>query len=954
MNITMKLLIRKYMTHKRLALSIELGGILIILFVSYLLGSSLSNFTYEINNSSEVGQITNNRYLEIPTTVYDINGNKITSFFRKNRRLSKISEIPSNLINAFIVGEDKLFYQHKGVDISGLIRAAVKNIAAWRVVEGGSTITQQLAKQLFTKKERTYSRKFKELKYTLRLEKSYTKSEILEFYFNKIDFGHEVYGVKAAAMYFFGKRNLNDLSVVECAMLAAILPAPNKFSPFKNRTIATVRLKKILKKMIKKGYTSRGEVDKSYEHFWNTISINRMKVTSGQTWTKREDKAPYFSEYIRKIAQKTLVEELGYKEDYLKTGGLKIYTTLNLEKQEIARQHVRNQLEKQDRIYSRNSALIYKRIKNQYTDVLNFIGYTNKDHFFQLKYKQYLEDVQAYINENVELLSFISSTNSLYQLDTLFDKHAQSLRDYSNSLKAQGALISIEPSTGYIVAMIGGRRFTRGSQFNRAVLARRQAGSTFKTFVYGAALLRGYGIGTIVGYKGPRRSKRNKKGKTKGSPVYLANAIKYSINKHAVETIKNIGPQRVVNFAAPLLGIDKKRLPVDPSLALGSASITPFELCRAMAIIANDGKEVVPIAILRIEDKNGNIIKDYVKDAYAGKPKRIISPLIARSLTYMLAGVIRGGTGSAAAHNAGFYRQAAGKTGSTNGYKDAWFAGFTANLSTVVWVGFDKGMSLGYHQYGGEVAAPIWARFMRDAHHDLPNLKLKYAAKGGMKKAPWVKDLPEPKDETKDEEVEDLDEKNGPSFISYTHLLTKNNEIKSPWDAIKEMEDLRDRENGKSEDSASNKDNTKPVKNGEKPVGNNNGKTNTEGQNNPTEWGKLIKNNSQTSETKDPTDPKDPTNPKNGEKINGKDPKDPKGSVNPKNDGTSKNGDKANGKDPKDPKDPVNPKNDGTSKDDKNGEKTDVKDPKDPKDSTKSEVRKNGEKLDKTKSEAKP
>ncbi len=933
----MKLIIRNYITNARKVLAIELGGMILILLVSYLLGNGLSDFINEINNSSEVEQITSNRYLEIPTTVYDINGTKITSFFRKNRRISKISEIPSDLINAFIVAEDKLFYRHKGVDISGLIRAAIKNIMAWRVVEGGSTITQQLAKQLFTKKERTYSRKFKELKYTLRLEKSYTKSEILELYFNKIDFGHEVYGVKAAAMYFFGKKDLKDLSVVECAMLAAILPAPNKFSPFTNKIIATARLKKILNKMIKKGYTSRHQVDKSYEHFWNTVSINQIKVASGQSWTKREDKAPYFSEYIRQIAEKTLTQELGYKKDYLYTGGLKIYTTLNLKKQDMARQHLRDQLERQDRIYSRNFALRYKLIKNEYTDLVNFLGYTTRGNYFQFRYKQYLEDIQSQINQDVELLSFISNANSLYQLDTLFEKHGQSLRDYSNGLKAQGALISIEPSTGFIVAMIGGRRFTRASQYNRAVLARRQAGSTFKTFVYGAALLRGYGIGTIVGYKGSKRSKRNKKRKTNRSPIYLANAIKFSINKHAVETIKNIGPQRVINFAAPLLGIDKKRLPADPSLALGSASITPLELCRAMAIIANDGKEVTPIAILRIEDKNGNIIKNYVKDAYEqGKPKQIISPLIAHSLTYMLARVVRGGTGSAATHNARFYRQAAGKTGSTNGYKDAWFAGYTANLSTVVWVGFDKGMSLGFRQYGGEVAAPIWARFMRDAHHDLPNLQLKYARKGGMKKAPWIKELPDiTGDDSKDEDVENLNESNGSTFISYSHLLTKNNEIKSPWDAIIEMEDLK---GGEKKDKA-NIDKKKGTTN---PKGQTSPKKDT-----PIEWGKLHKNQGTEGKNNGSTSPKGQTKPhkdnewgklhknqgtapvKNGERPTDKN----KGSTSPEGQKDDKNKPPKNGEKPIDKnKGSTSPVNNGEKPIDKNKESAS------PKDQTKSHV----------------
>jgi len=319
----------------------------------------------------------------------------------------------------------------------------------------------------------------------------------------------------------------------------------------------------------------------------------------------------------------------------------------------------------------------------------------------------------------------------------MIEKYRNDMANSNQTLKAEGALISLDPATGYIVAMVGGRKFGKKNQFNRAVLARRQPGSTFKAFVYGAALQsRNFHPNTIMGYK--------IRG-DKASALPLKNALKYSVNTAAKNTIKNIGPRRVINFAAPMLGIERSRLPEDPSLAYGTGEVTPLELCRGFAVYANDGKEVIPIAIRRITDRDGKVIKDFEKEYYVDNtPRQLISPRLARSMTGMLRGVVRGGTGANAARRAGFWRPAAGKTGSTQNYKDAWFVGFTPNLATAVWVGFDTGMSLGYHQFGGEVAAPIWARFMRDAHKDLPYKAFKTAYwRWGAKRAPWVKEPPE-------------------------------------------------------------------------------------------------------------------------------------------------------------------------------------------------------------------
>ncbi len=742
-----------YYTKRTIIAFIEIALIVFIFGLAYLSGKVLGVGISEYKNGAIVHELDDYKDFELPTIVYDKYGEMITQFTTFNRELVSFDNIPNNLIDAFLVTEDKRFFEHDGLDYVSIIRAALNNYKARKIVEGGSTISQQLAKLFFTDKARTFKRKIYEAWIAVSIEKRYSKKEILEKYLNKIYFGHGVYGVTAATNYFFGKK-LEDISYIEAAMLASIPSAPNKYSPFQNPDSARQRHKTIVNRLIHQGYLSEPDANQQFKSFWLSIRKRMINVSSYAFQKYRKDKAPYFSEYVRTTAEKYLTDVLGYKKEFLYKGGLQIYTTIDLEKQAMARKHLQSQLKRQDGYFNRNNRGTYYYLNKNYSDLFNFLGQSFLDSNYLFRYKEKLAGLFTYLQHEARVLELAGDLFALDRVDRLMEKYNKSKIDDNLGRKSEGALISLEPKTGRIIAMVGGRQFTAKNQFNRAVYARRQPGSTFKAFLYGAALQsRNFHPNTIVAYKCPYED---------CPTVTVRQALKFSLNTTARQLIDNIGPKRVINFAAPMLGIEKERLPADPSLALGSGEVTPLELCRGLAVYANDGREVIPIAITKILDRYGKVLVDFEEEIIKkGGRKQLIKPDLAYLMTSLLKGVIRGGTATRGVLGSGFYRPAAGKTGSTNDYKDAWFVGYTPNLATAVWVGFDKGMSLGYRQYGGEVAAPVWAKFMRDAHKDLP---LKYFKRPtrfppAVKRAPWVKEPLKARERGTEEELklDDLD-----------------------------------------------------------------------------------------------------------------------------------------------------------------------------------------------------
>jgi penicillin-binding protein 1A len=554
----------------------------------------------------------------ITSRVYSDNNKLLAEFFVENRTPVSLTDVPAMLINALIATEDTRFYTHHGLDPRGIARAFTRNIRARKVLEGGSTLTQQLAKVLFLTPERSYTRKLKEMTLALRIEQRYTKQEILSLYLNQIYFGSGAYGVESAAQIYFGK-SVKELDMAECALLAGLPRSPKYYSPFKAPENARGRRAYVLNRMVATGVITRAQADDA-----------KREPLPSQPTVKVGGPAPYFVEYIRQKVEERFGASILY------SGGLNIYTSINDDLQKYAEQAV----------------------------------------------KEGLEKIEA--------------------------RH----RNTGASPPLQAALIATEPLTGHILAMVGGRDFSE-SQFNRAWQALRQPGSAFKPVIFAAALERGFGATDILD-DSPLTIKVDRKKNwtpenfthTYQGLVTLRKALAQSLNVPTVKLLEKIGVDETIQYARKF-GI-RSPLTHYLSLALGSSDVTLFELTSAYAVFANHGTKLGPISILMITDSSGRIL--YTNDAL---PVQVMKPETAYLITNLLRGVIERGTGWKARE---LGRPAAGKTGTTNDYRDAWFMGYTPNLVAGVWVGYDDHRSIGPKETGARAALPIWLAFMKKAH----------------------------------------------------------------------------------------------------------------------------------------------------------------------------------------------------------------------------------------------
>lgn len=546
--------------------------------------------------------------------IYDVHGNLITTVHATENRLPvKLSQVPKDLQNAFIATEDNRFYSHHGVDPIGIMRAIWVNIAHDGVAEGGSTITQQLARNAFLTQDRTLKRKIMEAMLAIRIEQYYTKQEILEMYLNQIYFGQGAYGVQAAAHVYFGK-NVQDLDLAQSAMLAGLPQSPNYYSPLTNYKAGKARQAVVLGQMVKYDYIDQATADKAKDE---DLGL-REKSEAAHS----DNNASYFIDYvISEIAEK-------YGDDAVYKDGLKIYTTIDMKAQDAAVQAMHN-------------------LPNFYTD----------------------------------------------------DK---------GLTQPQGALIAINPHNGYIVAMVGGRG---DDSFNRAVLAERQPGSAFKPFVYLAAIQDGMTPGTVMDDKKIEFngwSPKNYEGTYSGQ-MTLRYALQHSVNTIAVQLADAVGMRKVLNLASSL-GITTLDDSKDNNLAAALGGLTngvkPIDMAVAYGTLANGGVKVKPVAITKIEDRNGQVVEEN-----STEEQRVVDPKYAYVITNMLESVMSGGTGGGASIG----RPAAGKTGTTDESKDAWFVGYTPDLVAAVWMGDDYGIETLDGITGGTVPAVIWRDFMSQA-----------------------------------------------------------------------------------------------------------------------------------------------------------------------------------------------------------------------------------------------
>ncbi|HEY7191117.1 MAG TPA: PBP1A family penicillin-binding protein [Vicinamibacterales bacterium] len=564
------------------------------------------------------------------TTLLDAQDRPAFTIFREQRIDVPLSRVSKRLVQAILAIEDQRFYDHSGVDVLRVAGAAMNNLLEGRFAQGGSTLTQQLARQSFLTPDKTIRRKITEVLVATRLEHQFSKDEILSLYLNKVYFGDGLYGVEAASLGYFNK-HAADVSLEEAALLAGLVKAPSAYAPTVSLQRARARRNVVLQAMRDSRVIDRA----TYE----TAAKSPVVINDGLR--AGEDYGQYFKEEVRRF----LVGKFGWERVY--QGGLRVYTTIDLEMQKAAEAEVTNAIAE---IEKRQVASKAKKIDDQ-------------------------------------LL--------------------------------QAALVAMDPHTGEVRAMVGGRDFMQ-STFNRATQARRQPGSAFKPFVYAAALERGFSPATLIedldqpimtlqGAWVPEDEHSD------GSPMTMRTALRTSSNRAAVQMLEDVGIPITVDYAKRL-GVGS--VPSVPSLALGSGEVTLDAMTAAFSTFANGGMVPTPVLVRRVESITGEVL---YTDDHAQRQQRAVSETTAFQMADMLEDVINQGT-AWPARREGFMLPAAGKTGTTNDYHDAWFVGFTPHLAAGVWVGYDQPRTIIGRGYAADLAVPLWARFMKQAtRNDKPD-----------------------------------------------------------------------------------------------------------------------------------------------------------------------------------------------------------------------------------------
>ena len=597
--------------------------LVIMTFLTTLIVSGVISYLYFTHDLPSIETLKNYK----PSTVtkfFSEDGEIIGEFSIERREVVSLERIPNHLIQAFISGEDARFFHHKGLDYIAILRALFRDIFSGEIVQGGSTITQQVVKSLLLSPEKSFARKVREAILAYKIEKNLSKEEILFLYLNQIYLGHGAYGVATAAENYFGK-SVDELDLAESAMLAGLPQAPSKNSPYHHPEQAKKRQTYILNRMVEEGFISNSDLQKALE--------KPLKIKSKQN--PFLERAPHFVEHVRRYVEEKYGKEALYKN------GLQVYTTIDMDFQRVAQEAVESGLKE-------------------------------------------IEKREKYLPADLPL-------------------------------NLEGALVCFDLETGYIKAMIGGRDYKR-SQYNRATQARRQTGSAFKPIVYASALDKGYTPVSIIvdspiifEWGGKKWKPKNFEQKFFG-PTTLRNALTHSINIVTVKIAQDVGIDYIKDYAKKL-GIPSA-LHGDLSMALGSSSISLYELTKAYAVFANQGNTFRPIFIKKILDRDGNLLEENLPLFYPREPsegEQVISAQTAYLMTYLLEGVVQNGTGWRAK---ALGRPVAAKTGTTDQFLDAWFIGYTPELITGVWVGFDEESSLGENETGARAASPIWVNFM--------------------------------------------------------------------------------------------------------------------------------------------------------------------------------------------------------------------------------------------------
>ncbi|MDD5628435.1 MAG: PBP1A family penicillin-binding protein [Elusimicrobia bacterium] len=577
----------------------------------------------------------------VPTRITD-SSDRLIGEFSSARALYVRSpeDLPPFLKKALVATEDGTFYRHHGINYRATARALLANLRRLRLAQGGSTITQQLAKLMFTTRKKTLGRKIFEAFCARKLEEKFTKDQILLMYFNYAYYGHGCFGIESAARFYFGKP-AKDLDIGECALLAGIVNSPVRFSPYEHPDLAKARQHTVLVRMAKLHFLPASAVERYWSDFWAAMD-QRLKTPETSFWRMNVNAAPYLVETVRRALEKDFGRERILK------GGLRVRTTFDLDVQQAAQTALRQELAAVNRGVSRSSAAV------------------------------------------------------------------------------TGGLAAVRPADGAILALVGGPAFNYSDQLNRAVDIARPMGSSIKPFVYAAAFESGKYkpedkmLDAPVKYRrgGKVWAPRNYDNKYYGE-VALAEALRRSLNSVAVKLLDQVDIDAVIALLSLAAGVPRQDWPRNLTLALGTADVSPLQWAGAYSVFVNGGRAVRPYFITAIEDRAGAVLKT---GGPAADSPVVLSTQTCAAMVSVMQGVFApGGTAHAAARRAGFSLPAAGKTGTTNDYRDAWFAGVTPDLSAAVWVGHDDmRIPLGHGETGGRFAAPIWMNFVKAVYRNRP------------------------------------------------------------------------------------------------------------------------------------------------------------------------------------------------------------------------------------------
>ncbi len=616
--------------------------------------------------------------------IMSADGQVINELYLQKREIVRVGEVPKDLIHALISMEDTQFFQHSGISIRGIFRALLVDIITLSTKQGASTLTQQLARNMydnigFTK---TITRKLKEFLTAIQIERTYTKSEILEMYLNSVYFGHGNYGVQAASKHYFGK-HVSELGLDECAILVGLLPAPARYSPITHPDRALVRRNLVMSTTCSRGYL---DSTRYLDYLDKPLPEKKRNENLGT--------ASYFGEFVRRELEK-VDEELGVD---LYRDGLIIHTTLDMGIQKILSEAFQNGISQNQKKLIQD----YEKNPEKLKDALSQSDFSP-------------DTVLSLLAMEGKIIPPEERTEPG---DSVRHVIPEAIR---NQFLVQGAAVVLDPGNGHILAMIGGREEDAyADHFNRATQAVRQPGSVFKPFIYMTALEKGYMTTTrllnqpiqvcLDAYCKDKWNPQNHDGST-GGLTTLRDGIKRSLNLISVRVVQEFVSPGEVKDNARLFGIST---PIDEveAIALGSSGVIPVEISAAYAAIANNGIYTRPTAITRIEDRYGRVIREFHTESREAKDEALIYVL-----RNMMQSVVDEGTGGSIRWKYHFNRPAAGKTGTTNSKADAWFVGFTPQLTLGVWVGMDDpAISLGRKQFGSQAALPIWANAMREIY----------------------------------------------------------------------------------------------------------------------------------------------------------------------------------------------------------------------------------------------